>query len=123
MAVTSINSEDWLVQATFAEHLEQVLGWDSIYAWNEETFGPDGTLGRADTKEAVLTRDLRAALQRLNPDLPASVIEDAVRDLTPRTTSADRWCSTTMISIDCFAVACPCNTGTPRDARNRPAPG
>ena len=57
-------------------------GWDSIYAWNQETFGPDGTLGRADTKEAVLTRDLRAALERLNPDLPASTIEDAVRKMT-----------------------------------------
>ena len=30
----------------------------------------------------MLTRDLRAALERLNPDLPASAIEDAVRDLT-----------------------------------------
>ena len=47
-----------------------------------ETFGPDGTLGRADTKEAVLIRDLRAALERLNPDLPASAIEDAVREMT-----------------------------------------
>ena len=35
-----------------------------------------------DTKEAVLTRDLRAALERLNPDLPASAIEDAVRKMT-----------------------------------------
>ena len=58
------------MQATFAEHLEKMLGWESVYAWNEETFGPDGTLGRADTREAVLTRDLRAALARLNPDLP-----------------------------------------------------
>ena len=82
MAVTPINSEDRLVQTTFAKHLEQVLGWDSIYAWNEETFEPDGTLGRADTKQAVLTRDLRAALERLNPDLPASAIDDAMRDLT-----------------------------------------
>ena len=82
MAVTSINSEDRLVQATFAQHLERVLGWDSVYAWNEETFGPDGTLGRSDTKQAVLTRDLRAALERLNPDLPASAIVDAIRDLT-----------------------------------------
>ena len=62
MAVTPINSEDRLVQATFAEHLERVLGWDSIYAWNEETFGPGSTLGRVDTKQAMLTRDLRAAL-------------------------------------------------------------
>ena len=81
MAVTPINSEDRLVQATFAEHLEQVLGWDSIYAWNRETFGADGTLGRADAKEAVLTRDLRGALERLNPELPTSAIEDAVREL------------------------------------------
>ena len=49
MAYTDINSEDRLVQATFAEHLEKVLGWESVYAWNDETFGPDGTLGRADT--------------------------------------------------------------------------
>ena len=82
MAVTPINSEDRLVQATFAEHLGQILGWECVYAWNEETFGPDGTLGRADTKDAVLTRDLRVALERLNPELPASAIEDALRELT-----------------------------------------
>ena len=82
MAVTSVNSEDRLVQATFVQHLEQVLGWESVYAWNRETIGTDGTLGRADTKDAVLTRDLHAALERLNPDLPASAIEDAMRALT-----------------------------------------
>jgi type I restriction enzyme R subunit len=82
MAVTPINSEDRLVQATFAEHLKDKLGWESVYAWNDETFGPNGTLGRKDTSEAVLTRDLRAALQRLNPDLPTSAVDDAVRALT-----------------------------------------
>jgi type I restriction enzyme, R subunit len=82
MAVTPINGEDRLVQKTFADHLEKVLGWESVYAWNEETFGPGGTLGRADTKEAVLTRDLRAALERLNPELPAPAIDAALRALT-----------------------------------------
>jgi len=82
MAATGINSEDRLVQATFAAHLETALGWESVYAWNDETFGPTGTLGRADPKEAVLTRDLRAALVRLNPDLPGSAIEEAFRKLT-----------------------------------------
>ena len=82
MAVTPINSEDRLVQATVAEHLERVLGWDSAFAWNEETFGPDGTFGRADTKQAGLTHDLRAALERLNSNLPASAIDDVMRDLT-----------------------------------------
>ena len=82
MALTPINSEDRLVQATFAEHLKNKLGWESVYAWNDETFGPNGTLGRADTREAVLTRDLRAALQRLNPALPPLAIDDALRALT-----------------------------------------
>jgi len=82
MAITPINSEDRLVQATFAEHLKKVLGWESVYAWNDETFGPTGMLGRKDPTEAVLTRDLRAALERLNPDLPPSAIDDALRSLT-----------------------------------------
>jgi type I restriction enzyme R subunit len=70
------------VQATFATHLKDKLGWESVYAWNEETFGPTGTLGRSDTKDAVLARDLRAALIRLNPDLPNSAINEALRKLT-----------------------------------------
>jgi len=82
VAYTDINSEDRLVQATFAEHLEKVLGWESVYAWNQETFGPDGTLGRANPKEVVLKRDLRAALERLNPQLPPSAVEDALAKLT-----------------------------------------
>src|SRR5271165_7182113 len=82
MAYTDINSEDRLVQATFAEHLEKVLGWESVYAWNDETFGPDGTLGRAGPREVVLTRDLRAALTRLNPLLPQAAVEEAVGKLT-----------------------------------------
>ena len=82
MAVTPINSEDRLVQKTFADHLERVLGWETVYAFNDEAFGPSGTLGRADATDAVLTRDLRAALARLNPTLPASAIDDALRQLT-----------------------------------------
>jgi len=82
MAYTDINSEDRLVQATFAEHLQAKLGWDSVYAWNHETFGATGTLGRASERDAVLVRDLRAALERLNPQLPASAVEEAIRQLT-----------------------------------------
>lgn len=82
MAYTDTNSEDRLVQKTFADHLRDQLGWESVYAWNEETFGPTGTLGRASEREVVLVRDLRAALRRLNPTLPESAIEDAVQTLT-----------------------------------------
>ena len=77
MAFTDINSEDRLVQKTFADHLHDVLGWESVYAFNDETFGPQGTLGRTDTREVVLLRDLRAAIARLNPQLPATAVEEA----------------------------------------------
>lgn len=79
MAYTDINSEDRLVQKTFADHLTDELGWDSVYAWNQETFGPESTLGRADAREVVLSRDLRAAVSRLNKELPPAAIEDAVK--------------------------------------------
>lgn len=82
MALTDINSEDRLVQQTFAEHLEKVLGWESVYAYNNESFGPAGTLGRAHEREVVLVRDLRAALAKLNPDIPEAAREQAIPKLT-----------------------------------------
>jgi len=40
--ITDINSEDRLVQETFADHLHDHLRWVSIYAYNAETFGSEG---------------------------------------------------------------------------------
>jgi type I restriction enzyme R subunit len=80
--ITDINSEDRLVQKTFADHLHDVLGWDSVYAYSDETFGPAGTLGRASEREAVLVRDLRSALEKLNPDLPPSACRQAIDKIT-----------------------------------------
>src|SRR5438105_3537454 len=80
--ITGINSEDRLVQRTFAEHLHDVLGWDSVHAYNAETFGPHGTLGRASERDVVLVRDLRTALERLNPDIPEPAREQAIEKLT-----------------------------------------
>ena len=80
--ITDINNEDRLVQETFADHLRDVLGWESVFAHNDETFGAGGTLGRASERDVILVRDLRAALQKLSPDLPESVREQAVEKLT-----------------------------------------
>lgn len=33
-------TEDTLVQQTTAEYLEQELGWESVYAYSNEDFGP-----------------------------------------------------------------------------------
>jgi type I restriction enzyme R subunit len=82
MAYTNINSEDRLVQETFADHLKMKLGWESVYAWNNEIFGQDGTLGRTDPRDVVLTRDLRAAIARINPLLPDSAVTDAMKKMT-----------------------------------------
>jgi type I restriction enzyme R subunit len=61
--ITDINSEDRLVQQTFAVHLEKVLGWSSVYAYYAETFGPNGTLGRHEYvwQRSASGHDLAAA--------------------------------------------------------------
>ncbi len=82
-------TEDTLVQQTTAEYLEQQLGWEAVYAYNHEDFGPDSLLGRSSDREVVLTRPLRAKLEELNPGLPDTAYDDAVRQIvaTPATQS------------------------------------
>ncbi len=75
-------NEDNLVQRTMADYLRDQLGWQSIVAFDREDFGPDSMLGRADDREVVLTRPLRAKLVEFNPGLPNSAYDDAVRQLT-----------------------------------------
>ncbi len=75
-------SEDQLVQQTTAAYLADPLGWESIYAYNNETFGPGGLLGRKDESEVVLTRSLVAALRRLNPGRPEEAYRQACETLT-----------------------------------------
>ena len=74
-------NEDTLVQQTTAEYLEQELGWESVYTYNNEDFGPDSLLGRKSDREVVLTRTLLAKIEELNPGLPASAYEDAVNQI------------------------------------------
>ena len=80
--ITGVNSEDRLVQQTFADHLEQTLGWRSVYAYNTETFGPNSLLGRKNDQEVVLVRELRRALTTLNPELPPGAVDQVVETLT-----------------------------------------
>ena len=37
---TNNYTEDTLIQQTTAEYLEQQIGWESIYAYNNEDFEP-----------------------------------------------------------------------------------
>src|SRR5215472_6069496 len=75
-------NEDTLVQKTTADYLHNDLGWESVYAYNDEDFGPTSLLGRMSDREVVLTRHLHAALTRLNKALPKAAYEEAVRQIT-----------------------------------------
>lgn len=74
-------TEDQLVQKTTADYLRDVLGWDSVYAYNTEELGPDGTLGRESQQDVVLVRYLRQALVKLNPGLPDVAYDEAVQQI------------------------------------------
>ncbi len=78
-------TEDFLVQQTTADYLEQQLGWESLYAHNREDFGPESLLGRRDDREVVLTRTLRAKLIELNPGLPDTAYDDGLRQIVTTT--------------------------------------
>lgn len=80
-------NEDSLVQQTIADYMEDVLGWESIYAFNREDFGPASLLGRKSQREVVLTRILRRSLEGLNPGLPDSAYDDAVRTIVESSAS------------------------------------
>ena len=74
-------NEDTLVQQTTADYLKSKLGWDSLYAYNQETFGADGLLGRNSDRDVVLERYLRKALEELNSGLPETAYDEAVRQI------------------------------------------
>ena len=73
--------EDTLVQKTTAEYLQDALAWEVVYAYNDETFGPEGTLGRRNDREVVLTRDLGEKLIQFNPGLPEDAYREALRQI------------------------------------------
>ena len=75
-------SEDLLIQQSTAELLEKELGWKSVYAFDNEVLGEQGTLGRKSQSEVVLTRHLRMALKRLNPWMTGKQLEEAIERMT-----------------------------------------
>ena len=61
--------EDKLIEQTAITLFEQ-LGWETVWAYDAETFGPDGLLGRTNKKETTLNRYVLQALEKYNPGLP-----------------------------------------------------
>ncbi|MDQ3019004.1 MAG: type I restriction endonuclease subunit R [Bacteroidota bacterium] len=74
-------TEDKLVQQTMADYFRDKLNWESVYAYNDEILGINGTLGRESEKDIVLVRYLRTALEKLNPELPTEAYDNAIRQI------------------------------------------
>jgi len=44
-------TEDTLVQQTTADYLERQLGWHSVYAYNNEDFGPGSNSRQSSSRK------------------------------------------------------------------------
>ncbi|MBU1065766.1 type I restriction endonuclease subunit R, partial [bacterium] len=77
----STYTEDNLVQQTTADYFQEHLGWDSVYAYNNEDFGPDSLLGRDSDRQVILRRYLHQALEELNQNLPEDVYQQAIQKI------------------------------------------
>ena len=76
-------SEDALIEQATEDVLKE-LGWKVVTAWQNESFGEKGLLGRDNKTEVVLERYLLAALKRLNPDLPELAYSRAIEKIVQR---------------------------------------
>lgn len=73
-------SEETLIEQPAIELLQE-LGWTPKNLF-KETFGANGTEGRKNNREVILTRRLLAKLKEFNPNLPEDAYAQAVTELT-----------------------------------------
>ena len=78
--IATTYGENALVEAPAIELLAS-LGWQTANLYNE-TLGTDGTEGREAEHQVIITRRLRAALERLNPGLASEAYAQAMDELT-----------------------------------------
>lgn len=82
-------SENILVQESAGQYLKERLHWDEvIFAYDKETLGPEGTLGRTSYREILLMKYLRPALFANNPWMTEECCTQAIQTLSSITASA-----------------------------------
>lgn len=74
-------SEDKLIEQTSIEIFRDMLHWDTVLAYDNETFGPDSLLGRSNRKDVLLHRYIIKHLRKLNPGLPDVAYQSAIEKL------------------------------------------
>jgi type I restriction enzyme R subunit len=80
-------SEDNLIEKTAIDLFFNNLGWDTILAYNKESFGEGSTLGRLNKKEVVLKKIFFEKITAFNPGLPQKAYDEAYEQLTEESAS------------------------------------
>ncbi len=76
----SFISEDDIEQAML-QRLEHVHGYDSLNCYTTDPADLNDGSGRTDKRDVILYDRLREAVVGLNPDIPESAIDDALKQL------------------------------------------
>jgi type I restriction enzyme R subunit len=76
----SLFTEDALIEQPAIVLLSK-LGWETANCF-DETFGAESMLGRETSSEVILFSRLRAALAKLNSELPSEALELAIQELS-----------------------------------------
>jgi hypothetical protein len=58
------------------------LDWTVVTAWQKESFGPEGLLGRENKSEVILRRYLIQVIEKRNPGLPRTAYQPHRRYLS-----------------------------------------
>lgn len=84
-AAKNFISEDDIEQALL-QRLQHECGFDVLNCYTAKSDDLNDGSGRSDKREVILADRLRAALERLNPQVPADVLDQALAELLlPRT--------------------------------------
>lgn len=75
-------SENILVQESAGNLMQNELGWEVVFAYNQETLGENGTLGRKSYREIILWRYFKKALKKLNPWINEVQINEACQAIS-----------------------------------------
>ena len=74
-------SEDNLIEQTAIDLFFSQLGWDTVLAFNKESYGEGSSLGRLNKKEVILKSIFFNKIKEFNPGLPEQAYKQAYEKL------------------------------------------